>query len=204
VPQGSDIDDTLQDDAAPRVEAAVGSAVRHHRVLAELTLRQLGQRAGLSPAMISRIENGQVSPSLATLAALAGALNVPIIALFQNTMRTADITYVRAGAGLAAKRIAPGHIHDYRILGLFANNALRFMSAEVTLERKDDGTHPVYSGPGYVFITVTDGTCIYSCGGQEFELRTGDSITFDAQLSHGVLRTTTERVTFLTVSARPA
>ncbi len=186
------------------ISSAVGRAVRRHRVTSDMTLRELGQKSKVSPAMISRIENGQVSPSLATLDALAAALNVPVISLFQHTVTTADITFAKAGEGLHARRIAPGHEHDYRILGSFSNNALRFAAARVTLERKDDGTHPVYHGSGFVFMTIRDGGCIYSCGNNEYEMHVGDSLTFDAQLRHGVKSTLTETVTFDTISARPS
>ena len=189
---------------AGAISSAVGRAVRHHRILADMTLRELGQRSRVSSAMISRIENGQVSPSLATLESLAAALSVPVVSLFQNTIQTADISFVKEGRGLPSKRIAPGHVHDFRILGNFSNNQLRLHAASVTLDRKDDGTHPFYVSNGYIFMTITEGSCIYNCGGQEFDMGPGDSLTFDAQLRHGVTRVLTDLVTFTTVSARPA
>lgn len=198
----SDADTAIRLQPATDISTAVGLAVRRHRIISDLTLRELGQKSKVSPAMISRIENGQVSPSLSTLDALAAALDVPVISLFQHTVTTADITFARNGEGLQAKRIAPGHVHDYRILGSFSNAALRFSAARVTLERKDDGTHPVYHGSGFIFLTIRDGACIYSCGNNEYEMHVGDSLTFDAQLRHGVKSTLTDTVTFDTVSAR--
>ncbi|HMS94470.1 MAG TPA: helix-turn-helix transcriptional regulator, partial [Tabrizicola sp.] len=100
---------------------AVGAALNNHRVAAGLSIRELGKAAGVSSAMISRIENGQVSPSLATLDALAASLGVPVVSLFQNTIRTADVNFVKAGEGIGAKRLAPGHVHDYRLLASFQN-----------------------------------------------------------------------------------
>lgn len=186
------------------ISAAVGTAVHNLRVHASITLRELGRKSGVSPAMISRIENGQVSPSLSTLESLAAALDVPVISLFQHTVQKSDIAFARAGEGLQARRIAPGHTHDYRILGSFANNALRFSVARVTLSHADDGTHPVYHNSGYVLITILEGQCVYGCGDHVYDMGPGDSLTFDAQLRHGVRSILTGTVTFLTVSARPA
>ena len=186
------------------IGGAVALALRRHRVAAGLAIRDLGRASGVSSAMISRIENAQVSPSLSTLEALARALSVPVISFFQHTVQTADIHFVKAGEGLEAKRFAPDHVHDYRLLAKFADNALAFSAARVTLRREDNGTHPVYFSTGYVFLTVVDGTCAYSCGGTEFEMAPGDSLSFDAQLRHGVASVGSESVTFVTVSAKPS
>ena len=186
------------------ITSAVGMAVHSLRVRAGITLRELGRSSGVSPAMISRIENGQVSPSLSTLEALAIALDVPVITLFQHTVQTADIAFARAGEGLEARRIVPGHAHDYRILGSFTGNGLRFTTARVTLRKADDGTHPVYHDAGYVMITILEGRCTYACGGNLYQMDKGDTLSFDAQLSHGVRSIGTDEVTFLTVSSRPA
>ncbi|MGB5836059.1 MAG: helix-turn-helix transcriptional regulator [Albidovulum sp.] len=185
------------------IGGAVGMALRHHRVAAGLAIRELGRASGVSSAMISRIENAQVSPSLSTLEALAGALSVPVISFFQHTIQTADVNFVKAGEGLVAKRFAPDHVHDYRVLAKFTDTPLNFSAASITLLRADDGTHPMYFARGYVFLTVKEGSCTYSCGGAEFEMEPGDCLSFDAQLRHGVKTVKTERVSFVTVSANP-
>lgn len=186
------------------ISGAVGLALRRHRVAAGLAIRELGRKAGVSSAMISRIENGQVSPSLSTLEALARAMSIPVIALFQHTIRTADVTFVKAGDGLAAKRYAPGHVHDYRGLAHFTDQGLRFTAARVTLRRADNGTHPVYHSRGYVFLTIVEGNCLYRCGETDYTMEPGDSLSFDAQLRHSLQEVTSETVTFVTVSARTA
>lgn len=183
------------------IGSAVGSALRDHRVFASMSIRELGKAAGVSSPMISRIENGQVSPSLATLEALAAALEVPVVSLFQNTIRTADVNFVKAGEGIRAKRHAPGHVHDYRLLASFQSQGLKFTAAEVTLNREEDVTHPVYFSRGYVYLTPLKGRCAYDCGGTLFELDVGDSLAFDAQIRHGVSEVLSESFTFITIAA---
>lgn len=185
------------------IGGAVALALRRQRIAAGLAIRDLGRTSGVSSAMISRIENAQVSPSLSTLEALAKALSVPVISFFQHTIQTADIHFVKAGEGLSAKRFAPDHVHDYRVLAKFADNELKFSAASVTLHRKDNGTHPVYFGRGYVFLTITEGACTYSCGGNSFEMTQEDCLSFDAQLRHGVQSVKSESATFVTVYANP-
>ena len=60
------------------LEQAIGHQVRHHRKHAGLTVAELAVASQISPGMLSKIENGQISPSLSTLQMLASALNVPL------------------------------------------------------------------------------------------------------------------------------
>jgi transcriptional regulator with XRE-family HTH domain len=66
------------------LEQAIGSQVRRYRKQLGLTVTELAERAELSPGMLSKIENGNISPSLATLRSLSLALNVPVTALFRQ------------------------------------------------------------------------------------------------------------------------
>src|SRR5207302_10375897 len=76
---------------APRsLEAGIGTEVRRLRKSLDLTVAELGLAAGISAGMLSKIENGAISPSLATLDALAKALNVPIRRLFAVTVERRD------------------------------------------------------------------------------------------------------------------
>ena len=81
-----------------------------------LTLTELADISSVSSGMISRIENGQVSPSLATLGVLAKGLNVQLMSLFTHTSNSSDIYYVPEGEGLNARRISPGHAHEFVLL----------------------------------------------------------------------------------------
>lgn len=69
----------------------VGLNVQHLRVQHRWSAGQLALRSGVSRAMLSRIEHGLVSPSLATLQSLAQALGVPAARLVASPMR-ADVT----------------------------------------------------------------------------------------------------------------
>ena len=64
------------------LEAAIGRQVRALRKKLDMRVTELAKLAGLSSGMMSKIENGLTSPSLSTLSALSGALNVPVTALF--------------------------------------------------------------------------------------------------------------------------
>jgi len=90
------------------LEIAIGKQVRSSRKRLNLTVAALAKQARLSTGMLSKIENGQTSPSLATLTSLAKALQVPVTSFFRGYEEQRDVTYTRAGEGLAIERRGSG------------------------------------------------------------------------------------------------
>ena len=183
------------------VDTAIGTALRDQRERRGLSARQLAGLADVSAAMVSRIENGQVSPSIATLNALAGALDVPLVSLFRETTQAhADYTYVRKGEGLKSTRIVDDHSHEFVNLAFHTRRDMQFEARLVTLLRQD-ARPPVYIGHGVVFVQALEGEAVYGYGQREFRMKAGDSLSLDAELSHGFKKVITEKFVFLTVQA---
>lgn len=65
-------------------ELQLGQTIQKMRTEQGLSLRKLSSLAGITPSMLSQIENEQVNPSVNTLRAIALALNVPMFRLFQS------------------------------------------------------------------------------------------------------------------------
>ena len=185
------------------IEAAVGRAVARLRQDRGQTLTSLSSDAGISQAMLSRIENGQVSPSLTTLAALAGALDVPVMALLAQSDDVGDVHHVVAGQGLPSRRVTPGHVHEYLLLGKHGGPGGSFQSARIRIEAAEAGTLPRYQHEGHAFIYVISGTATYQCGSELIDLAPGDTLSFDTKLAHGFIEITSDHMEFITVSARP-
>jgi len=187
--------------AANATDLAIGTALRGLREARGMTARQLATDADVSPAMVSRIENGQVSPSISTLSALSAALEVPLVSLFRNTAAGhSDFTHVKQGEGLKSTRLIEGHSHEFTNLALHARRDLRFEAHMVTLLRKN-GKPPRYGGHGVLFIHVKQGEAVFRYGPQEMVLGAGDSLSLDAELSHGFVEVISEKLVFLSVQA---
>ncbi|MBE1285211.1 MAG: helix-turn-helix domain-containing protein [Rhodobacteraceae bacterium] len=185
------------------IDAAVGRALHRLRQERDLTAAQLAAQAGVSAAMVSRIENGQVSPSLKTLDALAQALDVSIMALFSNSVSATDVHHVKAGDGLPARRVTDNHAHDYLLLGKHSGPGGAFESARIQIQREQAGTLPRYQHEGHVFIQMLKGKATYACANELFALAPGDSLSFDAKLPHGFAEIESDDIEFITVSTRP-
>lgn len=185
------------------IDADVGRTLHRLRQERGLTVTELAGQAGLSTAMISRIENGHVSPSLTSLQALARALNVSLMALFSHSDTAADVHHVKAGEGLPSTRLTPDHAHDYLLLGKHGAPAGSFQSARIRITREGSGRLPSYQHEGCVFIYMIEGEAIYGCGGQEMLMQAGDTLSFDAKLAHGFSEIRSEAIEFITVSSKP-
>ena len=183
------------------IDLAIGSALRDLREDRGLTARQLAEHANISAAMISRIENGQVSPSISTLNALSKALDVPLVSLFRETASNhTDFTHVKKGEGIKSTRIADEHTHEFLNLAFHTRRDLQFEALLVTLVRQD-ASPPVYIGHGVVFIHAVEGEAVYRYGQTDITLKAGDSLSLDSELRHGFKEVLTDVFKFLTVQA---
>ena len=183
------------------IDLAIGLSLRDLRERRGLTARQLAANADVSAAMISRIKNGQVSPSISTLSALSRALDVPLVSLFRETTKDhTDFTHVKKGEGLKSTRIIDDHSHEYVNRAFHRRRDLQLEANMVTLVRQD-ARPPVYIGHGVVFLYAVEGEAVYGYGQRDITLKAGDSLSLDAELSHGFKKVVTPRFTFLSVQA---
>ena len=63
----------------------IGKQLRLRRKEMGLSLRELGEMAGVSAGFLSQVENDQVSPSLNSLQSIATALEVPMFFLLDDS-----------------------------------------------------------------------------------------------------------------------
>ncbi len=196
---------TLPERTSPRrtpLEQSIGDALRQARAARELTLAALSERSGVSTTMISKIERGRVSASLATLDALAAAIGIPIANLFASTVERRDVTFVRAGEGIRVRRSGTTYGHDYKMIGKVDTASTEFESHIITLEESAAG-QPLFQHPGIEFIHMIEGAMSYRIGDDMFEMAPGDSVTFDAEAPHGPQALSTRVVRFMVAIARP-
>lgn len=185
-----------------QLNSAIGKAIFDLRRQQNFTASELAKRAHVSAAMISRIEKGQVLPSLGVLQQLAVAMDLPMHAFFQGTgPGVTDVTYVRRGAGLKAVRQLGEHTHDFVVLGFHRRPDLQFESHLITVKRHRKAAPPTYVGNGCVAIYVLDGVAIYRHGDRTFRLGAGDSLSFDAEQCYGIQEVLTPSMRFLSVQA---
>lgn len=195
-------DSRSRKDQSQPLDSIIGMAVREGRKGAGKTLTELSEASGVSTAMISKIERGQVSGSIATLQALAEAIGVPIINFFAETVEHREISFVRAGEGITVQRWGSTYGHAYKMIGKVYSDQIEFETFLITL-KEPAGGEPVFQHAGVEFIRVEKGSMTYRCGGRVFLLEPGDSLTFETEAPHGPIALKSDEVVFLTVIAKP-
>ena len=191
-------------DAAPenQLEIAIGQQVRAFRKQLHMTVAEVAGQAHLSPGMLSKIENGLTSPSLATLKALSGALNVPVTAFFRKYEEERDATFVKAGQGLTIERRGTRAGHQYQLLGHTVGKQVFVEPYLISLTEESD-VFPLFQHDGVEFIYMLTGEVIYRHANRTYHLTPGDSLFFDADAPHGPEELVTLPIRFLAVIVEP-
>jgi transcriptional regulator with XRE-family HTH domain len=182
-------DDKQQDSLAGgtkknQLEFAIGRQVYEFRNKLGITVADLARQAGLSAGMLSKIENGVTSPSLATLQALSSALNVPVTAFFRKYEEQRDASFVKSGQGLVIERRGTRASHQYQLLGHSMSKTVVVEPYLVTLTATPD-VLPLFQHTGQEFIYLLEGEVTYRHADKLYEMQPGDSLFFDADVPHG-------------------
>lgn len=168
------------------LEVAIGREVRAFRRKQEITVAELSSSTGLSIGMLSKIENGNTSPSLTTLQTLANALSVPLTAFFRGFEEARMAVHTKAGEGVELERAGTRANHQYNLLGHIGANASGVIVEPylITLSDKAD-IFPTFQHAGIETIYMIEGEVDYRHGDTVYPLKPGDTLFFDADAPHG-------------------
>jgi transcriptional regulator with XRE-family HTH domain len=163
---------------------SLGRRIKALRLERSLQQRQLADKAGLTPSMVSQIESDRLTPSLHTLGKLAGAFGVPIASLFEQEQagrvqvtRKADCPVVSFDASTERWHVLGA--------GLFLGKIRAVVS---TLAARSQGvrTDKVILQPGQMkLFYVLEGKVALHYNGDRHELEAGDSAYLDGGTPHG-------------------
>ena len=162
---------------------AVGPRIRALRDGMGLSLRDLAERSGVSAPMLSQVERGDTSPTLAVAAKIAAGLELSLSQLLR--LDEADgVSVVRAD-----QRLLGGHAdgHRYEVL----TPPVPGQRAEVSQHTLAPGSStggpgdpPIHEPGSRETAVVLDGRLRLVCDGVAHDLGEGDAVTFDADLPH--------------------
>jgi len=166
------------------LEEAIGREVKRFREKLGLTISELAKAADMSAGMLSKIENGATSPSLASLQALGRALQVPVTSLFRGFEEIRDASFVKAGQGLTIERRGTRAGHQYQLLGHSPHGPVMVEPYLITLTKESD-VFPTFQHAGLEFLYMLEGNVVYRHGDKTYDMHPGDALFFDADAPHG-------------------
>jgi transcriptional regulator with XRE-family HTH domain len=173
--------DTRTQTAEPAI-ARIGPRIKALREGLDLSLRELAARSGVSAPMLSQVERGETSPTLLIAARIAAGLELALSQLLRLD-EGGTVSIVRSGDGRQGG--ADGHAYE------ICTPPLPGQRAEVSRHTLRPGA--TTGGPGdppmheigaRETAVVQAGIATLVIDGERHELRTGDAVTFDADLSH--------------------
>ncbi|HEY6637680.1 MAG TPA: XRE family transcriptional regulator [Solirubrobacterales bacterium] len=168
--------------SALTADAVVGARVKSLREAMDLSLRDLAERSGVSAPMLSQVERGDTSPTLAIAEKIASGLDLTLSQLLRLD-EDRHVVIVPAGKGRTRRR--RGHKLEELtppLPGQRADVSVHTLTPGAATGAPDD---PPMHEPGSRETTVViEGTAELFIDGGRHELREGDSVTFDADLPH--------------------
>jgi transcriptional regulator with XRE-family HTH domain len=166
----------------PPADGLVGERVRTLREAMELSLRELADRSGVSAPMLSQVERGETSPTLAVAVKIAAGLELTLSQLLRLD-EDRHVVVVRSGDRRRRRR--RGH-------------AVEELTPPLPGQRADVSEHilapgaatggpgdpPLHEPGSRETAVVLGGEVDLFIDGTRHPLREGDSATFDADLPH--------------------
>jgi mannose-6-phosphate isomerase-like protein (cupin superfamily) len=164
-----------------------------------LSLRDLATRTGVSAPMLSQVERGETSPTLAVASRIAAGLELSLSQLLRLDEGD-SVAVVRTGE----RRRGGGAAHAYEVLtpplpGQRAEVSHHVLAPGSATGGPDDP--PMHEAGARETAVVTGGRLRLVCDGVAYDLDEGDAITFDADLPHHFENPDGEEARFLAVVA---
>src|SRR5918998_2104586 len=179
------MDDTTSSGGSTTVGAVsagrLGGRVRALRQGRGLTLEELAGLSGVSRAMISKLERGEKNPTLVVAAKLAEGLGVTLSQLAGMEERREVVVVPRERrmvmrdpeTGFERQLLSPN----------FGGRGVEFIRNEIP-EGSTSGEFPPYRRGVEEHIVVEQGSLRAILGGEEYLLREGDALYFEADVTH--------------------
>ncbi|MCA1832687.1 MAG: helix-turn-helix domain-containing protein [Actinomycetota bacterium] len=159
-----------------------GHRIRSLRDSKGLSLRDLAAVSGVSVPMLSQVERGESSPTIAVAERIAAGLHLSLSQLLRLD-ESQDVSLVRS----TDRRVVLRNGHRYEevtapLPGERASVTLHTLKAGARTGGRKDA--PLHSPGSRETVITQTGRVTLVLDGRRYELRAGDTITFDADLPH--------------------
>ena len=183
----------------------IGRNLRHARLVAGLTLRELSERVGCSESLLSKIENERAVPSLQMLHRVVKSLDTSIGLLFTDPAATSRIV-MRAGERPMLKTSHPQRRGDdvgVSIEWLVPYPEGKLLSGSIHKIEPGGGSQGAIAHKGEEVGYVLKGIFELKVAEQLHQLAPGDSFFFASELPHSYRNPGTSETWVLWINTPP-
>jgi transcriptional regulator with XRE-family HTH domain len=157
----------------------VGARLKRLRTQAGLTLEEFAAKSGVSRAMLSKVERGEKSPTLAVIARIGQGLNVSMSTLMGAEPDPAQVAVIRAPNRLTFKDPETG-FERHTLSPTHVDSGIEFLLHRIP-PGKSSGELPAYASPTEKYLVVHSGQLTVQIGNVCHVLEAGDSFFFDVR-----------------------
>ena len=164
----------------------IGSKIRDLRVKKKLGLVQLGEHTGLSPALLSKIERGQLFPTLPTLFRIAMVFGVGFDHFFlESEDRPLVVVTKKKDRVRLPNRpgeVTPSYFFESLDFAL-TDRKINLFDAEFPEFSTTSDPHQ-HAGMEFLYALAVTGRLVVTIDGKDVLLEEGDTIHFDLSAAH--------------------
>jgi transcriptional regulator with XRE-family HTH domain len=169
----------------PEFLDGIADRLREERVRADLSQRELARRLGLSPSLISQLENGQSRPSVGTLYAIVTELGISLDRLIRGDDEPgAAGARERAPVLRSSERATIDLDSGVRWEELADEDGVDFLLATYEVGGASTSDDSLIRHQGREYGYILKGRLHVRIGFRDHELGPGDSIAFDSTTPH--------------------
>lgn len=188
----------VQDEPEP---LDLGARVRELRKARDWTLERAANQAGLARSTLSKIENGQMSPTYDALRKLAEGLQISVPQLFTPPERdqiNGRMSVNKSGQG--AKRATTTYEHELLAEQLSKKQMLPYKARVRARSVEEFDGWVRHDGEEFLYV-LTGVVKLYTEFYEPIEMRRGDSAYYDATMGHNVVSVSQEDAEILWVTS---
>ncbi|MCT8160448.1 helix-turn-helix domain-containing protein [Pseudoruegeria sp. SHC-113] len=179
----------------------LGARVRELRKARDWTLEQAAKQAGLARSTLSKIENGQMSPTYEALKKLAEGLQISVPQLFTPPSRNqvnGRMSVTQAGTGTA--HVTTTYEHELLAGALTKKQMLPYRARIRARDVAEFDGWVRHDGEEFLYV-LTGIVRLYTEFYEPVDLRRGDSAYYDATMGHNVISVSEDDATILWVTS---
>lgn len=180
---------------------AIAEKLRALRLRKSMGLAQLAEHTGLSAAMLSKLENARLVPTLPTLVRIATVFNVGLDYFFTDPRKRHVVAISRKEERIKFPADAKPRDAAYEFESLNFRAAERKLNAFLAYfhDLPESKNAPHYHS-GVEFLYIIDGELEISIGTEVYRVSKGDAIYFDSVQKHAYRSRGPARCTALVVT----
>lgn len=163
-------------------------------------MKEVAEQAGVSESLISQIERNKVSPAIDTLLNIVDILDIDLEYLFSEFKKSREVNIVRAAE--RNKMVMDGVTYQ-QLCQIVEDEKYGIESYFIEINPGHEKGDTEYGHQGKELGIILKGEAVLEIGNKEYQLKNGDSISFDSGVPHILRNSGREKLEAIWINTPP-